>query len=149
MIVVDRGHIGIGAFKHIVTDPRTKDLPLILETPGFDKMDIWTKEIDVLNRISASLSESRSLSKEPAVGNGDAVKKDGDEEAELNELASVPVHGEDEGLEGYLNEIKQAVAESQKGAKTKSPGKANGRKRKRKDEGDEEGDGECDHSEDD
>ncbi|KAG1839181.1 xylose isomerase-like protein [Suillus tomentosus] len=46
------GHLGISTFRHIVSDPRTQDIPLILETPTFEATDIWTKEISALNRLS-------------------------------------------------------------------------------------------------
>ncbi|KAG1899756.1 xylose isomerase-like protein [Suillus fuscotomentosus] len=46
------GHLGISTFRHIVSDPRTQDIPLILETPTFEATEIWTKEISALNRLS-------------------------------------------------------------------------------------------------
>lgn len=35
-----------------MSDPRTQDIPLILETPTFEATEIWTKEISALNRLS-------------------------------------------------------------------------------------------------
>ncbi|KAG1827636.1 xylose isomerase-like protein [Suillus subaureus] len=46
------GHIGISTFRHVVSDPRMQDIPLILETPTFEAIDIWTKEISALNCLS-------------------------------------------------------------------------------------------------
>jgi len=53
------GHLKLSTFAHILTDPRTRDIPLILETPAFDTpgsggndMDVWRKEVDVLNQLS-------------------------------------------------------------------------------------------------
>jgi AP endonuclease-1 len=46
------GHLGIATFRHVVSDPRTQDIPLILETPTFEATDIWTKEISALNCLS-------------------------------------------------------------------------------------------------
>ncbi|KAG2121936.1 xylose isomerase-like protein [Suillus clintonianus] len=46
------GHIGISTFRHIVSDPRTQDIPLILETPTFEATEIWAKEIAALNSLS-------------------------------------------------------------------------------------------------
>ncbi|KII89165.1 hypothetical protein PLICRDRAFT_139470 [Plicaturopsis crispa FD-325 SS-3] len=46
------GHLGISAFHHILMDPRMQNLPLILETPGFDTTDVAKKEIEVSNRLS-------------------------------------------------------------------------------------------------
>ncbi|KAG8900901.1 hypothetical protein FRC01_010004 [Tulasnella sp. 417] len=47
------GTLGLQAFRNIVNDPRTKGIPLVLETPGFDCEAVWRKELEVLNRISA------------------------------------------------------------------------------------------------
>ncbi|KAG8990026.1 hypothetical protein FRB90_001966 [Tulasnella sp. 427] len=54
------GSLGIQSFQNIVNDPRTKGIPLVLETPGFDCETVWRKEIDVLNRLSR-LSTQESL----------------------------------------------------------------------------------------
>lgn len=44
------GQIGISAFEQVVLDPRTRSVPLILETPGGTKN--WTKEITYLRKIA-------------------------------------------------------------------------------------------------
>ncbi|KAH7921053.1 AP endonuclease [Leucogyrophana mollusca] len=46
------GHLGIHTFRHIVTDPRMQNIPLILETPSFEANEVWTKEIAALNQLS-------------------------------------------------------------------------------------------------
>ncbi|KAI0329667.1 AP endonuclease [Cubamyces sp. BRFM 1775] len=62
------GHLGLRAFVHILADPRTRDIPLILETPAYDVptgstaaardrlategMSVWRTEVAVLNRLS-------------------------------------------------------------------------------------------------
>jgi AP endonuclease-1 len=47
-----RGTLGIPAFSAILTDPRTQHIPLILETPSFEKpKEVWGVEISVLNRL--------------------------------------------------------------------------------------------------
>ncbi|EPS98992.1 hypothetical protein FOMPIDRAFT_136203 [Fomitopsis schrenkii] len=58
------GELGLAAFAHIVADPRTRGLPLVLETPAYDEpgpsaarlgkqgMDVWRKEVEVLNRLA-------------------------------------------------------------------------------------------------
>ncbi|KAK7694127.1 hypothetical protein QCA50_003703 [Cerrena zonata] len=54
------GHLTLSTFANIVRDPRTRHIPLILETPAFDGpgsklaqgMDIWKKEVEILNRLS-------------------------------------------------------------------------------------------------
>lgn len=50
---IERGHVGIEAFRLILTDPRVQNIPLILETPSFEKPDqVWKREIEVLNQLS-------------------------------------------------------------------------------------------------
>lgn len=52
-----------------MSDPRTRHIPLILETPAFDGpgsklaegMDIWKKEVEVLHRLSSGLSASSEI----------------------------------------------------------------------------------------
>ena len=51
--VLSRGYLGLAAFRHILTDPRTQNIPLILETPSFEQPeDVWGTEIAILQRIS-------------------------------------------------------------------------------------------------
>lgn len=52
------GHLGISAFRHIVSDLRTQNIPLILETPMFDATEIWRKEISTLNNLSKLVDDS-------------------------------------------------------------------------------------------
>ncbi|KAG9038893.1 hypothetical protein FRB95_013571 [Tulasnella sp. JGI-2019a] len=61
------GSIGLEALGHIVSDIRMKNLPLILETPGFDCKTVWAKEIDVLNRVSLRLQGGQELTEEESV----------------------------------------------------------------------------------
>ncbi|KAJ7615123.1 xylose isomerase-like protein [Mycena rosella] len=57
---IGMGHVGIGGFHHILNDVRFQDIPLILETPSFEKPEVWAKEIGVLNGLSgADASELR------------------------------------------------------------------------------------------
>jgi AP endonuclease-1 len=52
---VSRGYLGLAAFRHILTDPRTQNIPLILETPSFEQPEeVWGTEIAVLQRISGA-----------------------------------------------------------------------------------------------
>ena len=47
------GDLGITAFQHILQDPRTQNIPLILTTPGFNQPEeIWGKEIVALQALS-------------------------------------------------------------------------------------------------
>ncbi|EPQ57706.1 AP endonuclease [Gloeophyllum trabeum ATCC 11539] len=46
------GFLGLRTFHHILTDPRTRGLPLVMETPQYDDVAVWQKELEVLNRLS-------------------------------------------------------------------------------------------------
>lgn len=62
--MLDSGELGLTTFAHILADPRTRDLPLVLETPAYDEpgsgaarlgeqgMQVWRKEVEVLNRLA-------------------------------------------------------------------------------------------------
>lgn len=63
------GHLGISTFRHIVSDPRTQDIPLILETPTFEATEIWTKEISALNCLSNLVDDSEVLETELSLVN--------------------------------------------------------------------------------
>ena len=63
------GHIGLSGFHHVVSDKRTQNLPIVLETPSFEKVEVWAKEVEVLNRLSGlSLDEAEEMVK---VGEGE------------------------------------------------------------------------------
>ncbi|TFK33854.1 xylose isomerase-like protein [Crucibulum laeve] len=50
---VGLGCLGLSAFQHILNDERTQGIPMILETPSFERpVDVWGKEIEILQRIS-------------------------------------------------------------------------------------------------
>lgn len=53
------GQLGISAFRHIVSDSRTQNIPLILETPIFDATEIWMKEIYTLNHLSKLVDDTK------------------------------------------------------------------------------------------
>ena len=46
---IGKGNIGVSAFKFIIEDPRTDNMPLILETPN---PEIWAEEIQLLYSFS-------------------------------------------------------------------------------------------------
>ncbi|KZV84156.1 AP endonuclease [Exidia glandulosa HHB12029] len=51
-----RGKLGLKTFEHIVRDPRTQNLPLVLETPCDDEVDlgsVWRVEVGVLHELAA------------------------------------------------------------------------------------------------
>lgn len=45
------GEIGFAAFRHLVRDPRTAGIPLVLETPNFDETLVWRREIELLYEL--------------------------------------------------------------------------------------------------
>ncbi|KAI0638661.1 xylose isomerase-like protein [Trametes polyzona] len=115
------GHLGLRTFAHILADPRTRDLPLILETPAYDVpassaaareslategMGVWRTEVSVLNRLS-----------------GRNVAEEGQKNAR--------VVGEDE-LEEMREEIAAAVkkASALRDAKGKKAGAVTGKPKK-------------------
>ncbi|KAH9928083.1 xylose isomerase-like protein [Fomitopsis serialis] len=67
------GELGLSTFAHVLSDPRTRDLPLILETPAYDEpgtgasrlgkegMDVWRKEVEVLNRVGSGEGEQGKM----------------------------------------------------------------------------------------
>jgi len=69
------GSIGLASFGHIISDPRTKNLPLILETPAFDCQTVWSKEIELLNEVSLRLQAGEAVDDEALVGKVQAALK--------------------------------------------------------------------------
>ncbi|KAJ7932783.1 AP endonuclease [Mycena leptocephala] len=51
---IGMGHIGIQGFHHILNDSRFQNIPLILETPSFEKPEVWATEITALNGLSGA-----------------------------------------------------------------------------------------------
>jgi AP endonuclease-1 len=50
-----RGELGIAAFAHIVSEPRTQGIPLVLETPSSDTIRaVWSTEVAALNALAAA-----------------------------------------------------------------------------------------------
>ncbi|KAJ6606015.1 xylose isomerase-like protein [Mycena vulgaris] len=69
---IGMGHIGIRAFHHILNDTRFQNIPLILETPSFEKPEVWATEITALNSLSgADADELEAM----AAGVKEVVKK--------------------------------------------------------------------------
>ena len=64
-----RGTLKLSAFLPILSDPRVQDIPLILETPSFEAVEVWECEIKVLNALS-----------EVGAGSGADVGEEGDAE---------------------------------------------------------------------
>ncbi|PPQ68236.1 hypothetical protein CVT24_005044 [Panaeolus cyanescens] len=102
------GHLGLQAFKHIVNDPRTQNIPLVLETPSFEQpREVWGKEIEVLQRISGSSQR------------GAVPEARGDDD-----VATVPARADDAPtLEAYVEEIRHAVKTAEKNEKKPSSAK--------------------------
>lgn len=113
--MVFRGHLGLQAFRHILTDPRTQAIPLILETPSFEQpTEVWGKEIAILQCISGHDTGPPHLQKK----NKDVVVS----ELDYNDL---------------VNQTKSVVKEAEKmhkgpkaKARTANKAKSAGRKRK-------------------
>ena len=40
-----------------MTDKRIQGMPVVLETPSFEKNEVWTKEIEVLNGMSGIVDD--------------------------------------------------------------------------------------------
>ncbi|KAI0086241.1 xylose isomerase-like protein [Irpex rosettiformis] len=151
------GHLTLRTFAHVLSDPRTQDIPLILETPAHDsdeakskgkkssesegsrstEWEVWKKEVEVLGRLATLGRES-----------------EGSASASSNPI------GEDERdrlLDEWTNELKAVVVKyggsavlenesSKKGSgKVKGEGKGKQRKKLKADE-EEEDDGESDGS---
>ncbi|KAF8625746.1 hypothetical protein AX17_006772 [Amanita inopinata Kibby_2008] len=108
------GYLGIRTFRHILSDPRVQNIPLILETQNFEQpKELWGKEIQVLQRLA-----DMGLDKELP-------------EAEENELADI-VRGAVKRVGGTEKNKKARTTRTSGGKKTK------GRKRKGADEGNDE-----------
>ncbi|KAJ3555715.1 hypothetical protein NM688_g2421 [Phlebia brevispora] len=59
---IGMGFLGLKAFSHILSDPRTQAIPLIMETPAYadeskknsrpgEGWDVWKKEVEILQRL--------------------------------------------------------------------------------------------------
>jgi len=72
------GHIGLPAFRHIVSDSRLQNIPLVLETPSFESTEIWTQEVDVLNQLSSMVgADDEAAVAEMKIAIEEAVKRVG------------------------------------------------------------------------
>jgi AP endonuclease-1 len=109
-----------------LTDPRTQNIPLILETPSFEKpKEVWSVEISVLNRLSEG------------AGGVEAVKQPGVE-------VKAPSSEYEVDSEKLVEEIREAVKSVSKATTAKpkvAKRAATSRKRKlARDDGDEDED---------
>lgn len=107
-----RGTLGLSTFAHILSDPRVQGIPLILETPSFEKpREVWGVELAVLNQLS-SIKQCNS------VGSGEGGGRLADSGSRMAGEARLD-------LEDLGDEVKKAVAtakgplESKRGAKGK------------------------------
>lgn len=112
---VSRGYLGLAAFRHILTDPRTQNIPLILETPSFEQPEeVWGTEIAVLQRISgaqknlpmenrfeALVSEIKDAKQEAESKNPKRKKQDLSKTARPKRRPGVNKDEEDEYEEGH------------------------------------------------
>jgi hypothetical protein len=44
-----------------------QNIPLVLETPSFEKPEVWGKEVDVLNRLSSTYENEEKLESEAMI----------------------------------------------------------------------------------
>jgi AP endonuclease-1 len=102
----------LSTFAHILRDPRTQGIPLVVETPNFDDdRAVWTGEVRVLN----ALSEHRS----PPL-------------SEVSE-AGTSTHGKNSAINEWMKELTVAVEDAKQRKEAKEVIKTTGReKRKRK-----------------
>src|SRR5689334_2438880 len=57
---MSRGSLGLNAFRHVMNDSRVQNIPLILETPSFERpVDVWGKEVAVLQQLSRVVAEEK------------------------------------------------------------------------------------------
>ncbi|MFH1749482.1 MAG: deoxyribonuclease IV [bacterium] len=54
---IGRGKIGIVGFKAFLSHPAVKKLPIIIETPGFEKQGSDYKDIDILKKIRSEVAK--------------------------------------------------------------------------------------------
>ncbi|PPQ82818.1 hypothetical protein CVT25_009196 [Psilocybe cyanescens] len=122
------GHLGLLSFLHILQDPRTQNIPLILETPSFEQAkEVWGTEIAVLQRVSAGeAGRHDDTSIERGTVNLDAL---------IEELKKSALKGAENDKKSARS---KAVGKVAKAGNTKATGK--GSKRKRKISGDEQED---------
>ncbi|KAF9220198.1 AP endonuclease [Gyrodon lividus] len=120
------GTLTLPTFLTLLTDPRIQNIPLILETPTFEAVEVWEAEIGVLNRLAE-------------LGMGVGGGRSGEEDT-----------GMEEKLKGMVNEIRSIVRDHRdtkgKGGKATTRGKSERKSKKRKKAGggQEEQDGEGD-----
>jgi len=82
------GPLGITTFQHILQDPRTQNIPLVVATPGFKQPKlIWGKEIEVLQALTSTpaigseeylqslVHEIRSTVKEAKLMKSESIRK--------------------------------------------------------------------------
>lgn len=46
------GHLGLGAYRRLLADPRLRGVPMVVETPG--PLEEWKKELALLRRLAAT-----------------------------------------------------------------------------------------------
>ncbi|KAJ3513133.1 hypothetical protein NLJ89_g3121 [Agrocybe chaxingu] len=116
------GHLTLQAFEHIVRDPRTRNIPLILETPSFEKAkEVWGVEINVLGRLAGAELVAPSKSDVKSTD-------DSEHQALLSAESQCPQH------EALVEEVRAAVKLAEASGKPKKAKTKKATKRRRKDE---------------
>ncbi|KAF5319092.1 hypothetical protein D9611_014082 [Ephemerocybe angulata] len=129
------GTLGLPAFHAILTDERTKDIPLILETASFERpAEVWGVEIGVLNALS-ELGQAVELGVDSGgvgVGVGEMEKVEEEGERDVEREMGERDCGEGEGDVGRaVREVVRRVSkEVERGKRAKESVKAKGVKAK-------------------
>lgn len=100
------------AFRHVLRDPRVRGIPVVLETPSFEGTEVWTKEVEVLNRLSALGLDGLEDEDE---GDGQAMEAMADEIREVVRRASGAQKGKGAGARGGKRGRKDAAEEEEQG----------------------------------
>jgi AP endonuclease-1 len=111
-----RGTLKLSAFLTILSDPRVQNIPLILETPTFEAVEVWECEIKVLNALSE-------------VGAGSAASVEGEGRTEREEMLKDMV-GDIRSVIREYRDHKEKVGKKSISSRSTSKSKVNASKRK-------------------
>ncbi|KAG2019584.1 endonuclease IV [Coprinopsis cinerea AmutBmut pab1-1] len=165
------GTIGLASFSYILADPRTRGIPMVLETPSFEKpREVWGVEVEVLNLLSGvgvegeevggtrKLEEEEDEKEVEGAKQGEAKEDEAEEEEEEAKGLKKEVEVDLDALTKRVRDAVKLASSSSSSfsakpskalrakAKTaaaakKSKGKGKGRKRKARDESDDDDEG--------
>ncbi|KAF8209355.1 xylose isomerase-like protein [Mycena galopus ATCC 62051] len=81
------GYVGIEGFHHILNDTRFQNIPLILETPSFEKPEVWATEIAALSNLSGADADELGVLVD---GVKDVVRKAGGNAGASSKIKKAP-----------------------------------------------------------